>query len=146
MKHRFLSLALVLIIGITIPAMSLAQEPKLPQTADEAKELGSRVGEDALNTIKQAWEQDALPILFGMWTWSQGILWDGLLYPLGKVLWDRALGVFRGEVEKRSEIVEQEFEKKKEELKEDLEREAAKVKENIWERIQRIWNRESQEN
>lgn len=107
-------IGLFIAVGLVMPALGLAQErfgAAMPQTIGEAKEFATAILLKLPDAVKRIWSEEALPILQNMWEWAK---------PKIEPWWNKFLGIFNKEVEKRKPDIEKEFQKEKEEMQKDL--------------------------
>ena len=133
-------LIILVIIGILLPSFSLAQAPPeltLPETLEEAGEIGEKVGKEVQTKLpgilEKTWKEEILPVWQRMWERAKK-WWDSSIFPWLQNIWQKILGFFGKEVEKRKPIIKEEFQKEKEELKEEV----PKVTKSLWERFLEI--------
>ena len=137
MKKILLS---ILLISLVIPGLSQAAL-EVPDTIEEAKELGEEILDQSKEKIPEAmeesWKNEVLPIwkkMAGIWSkW-----WDDTIQPwLIKIL-DKIKALLGQEVKKRIPQVEEDFKKEKEELFQDIEKELPQAK-SLWERFKELF-------
>lgn len=100
---------------------------KPPETFEEAKEVGERaiiIGIKELPGIMvTTFKEKVLPVWKDMYDWFDVNIWS----QIKPLLWQ--------EVERRKEVVKEEFEEEKQEMKEDIPR----VGRSLWERFKELW-------
>ncbi len=107
------------VISLVLPGFVLAQIPQhtsqMPQTAEEAKNLGLKILEKLPGEIEKIWREEAWPIIKG--TTIKVVDW---LRRIIEPWWKRFLGFLGKEVEKRRPELEKEFKKETKEMQKDL--------------------------
>ena len=100
---------------------------KAPETFEEAKEVGERaiiIGIKELPGIMvTTFKEKVLPVWKDMYDWFDINIWS----QVKPLIWQ--------EVERRKEVVKEEFEEEKQEMKEDIPR----VGRSLWERFKELW-------
>ncbi len=125
---------LLLILGLVFPSFGFAQGAQVPETLGEAKSFGMRILAGLPETIKDVWQNEALPFLQKTWEWVQNF-WNTYIWSKIEPWWQKFLGLIGKEVEKRKPGLEEEFQKEKEEMKEEMKEELPKVGKPLWERF-----------
>ena len=127
MKHIAFLLVIACAASFLFTPLASAQAP---QNIEEAQEFAKEVGKGLPGAVKQVWEEQALPVLLG--------LWNGIAMPLWDWIWQKVKAPFQKELEKRKGIVQEEFEKEKQELR-DIGKEEAS---GLWERFLNLFSQE----
>lgn len=140
MTNKFYkSLITILLISLFLPNLILAQPPaQMPETLDEAKELGEKALEvskkELPGNLERIWKEEVLPLWQKMYNWVNTKIWDRYIWPWLQNIWQKIKDIFSKEVEERKPIIEEEFQKEKQELKE----EAPEVGKSLWERFKEL--------
>jgi len=95
--------------------LAFAQVQTAPQTMDEAKSFGLDVLSRLPEAAKDVWQNQALPIWMGMWSWFKGY-WTSTLGSIVEVWWDKFLSLLG----KDTTDIKGEFEKEKKEMQKDV--------------------------
>ncbi len=118
-----------IISGLVLPSFSLAQGNgiKVPETFEEAKELGERaleIGKEKIpGTMETVWNEKVLPLWTKMYEWARTNIWLKI-QPL-----------IEREIEKRIPLMKEKFEKEKQEMKEEL----PVITKSLWQRFIELW-------
>lgn len=105
----------LIIFGLVLPSLCLAQGTEQPKTMEEAKGLGIEILTALPGAVKKVWREEALPFLLKMWNWAKNI-WDTYLGYKVENLWQKFLNLLG----KESPDIKKEFQKEKEEMQKDL--------------------------
>jgi phage-related protein len=81
---------ILLIIGLILPSFSFAQ--KLPETWEDFKGIGKRIGDNILGALKGAWEK-AVEIWKKMIDWIENI-WKSYIFPFFESIWRKIWNFF----------------------------------------------------
>lgn len=131
-------MALILCLGFGIPLFLFAQGPELPETLDEAKEVGGEIVQttekELPGTVERIWQEEVMPVWSNMYNWAKDKIWDSRLLPWFKKTGETIKGIFLGEVERRKPQVEEDFQQEKQELKQ----EAPVVGKSLWEKFREL--------
>jgi hypothetical protein len=136
MKIIKISVISLLFLSLMVPVFhSVKADVELPETVDEAKEMGNRTVEAIENElpslIKSTWQNEVWPIWKSAYQWFLDHVWNNWLGSKVSNLWESAKRIFTNEVEERTPNVEQEFKTEKEEIK----TETPTVLKSLWEKI-----------
>ena len=129
MKKTATILIILIMFSLTSSGFAFAQldTVKPPETFEEAKEVGVRaiiIGIKELpGTMVRTFKEEVLPVWKDMYDWFDINIWS----QIKPILWQ--------EVERRKEVVKEEFEEEKQEMKEDIPR----VGKSLWERFKELW-------
>ena len=125
--------AISIIFGVLLPGFSFAQignqAPQMPETLEEAKEVGETILGQLPEAMKRVWQEEALPLWQKMGNWLQLRI---------EPYWQKFLGLLGKEVEKRKPAIKEEFQKEKQEMKESAKEELPGVGKSLWERFQEL--------
>jgi len=141
----------ILLISFLLPYSAFAQPPiEPPETIEEGKEAvekGAReIFEKVPNTIKDTWQNEAIPIWQRMWggtkeIWQKYVkqtisdFWYVNLKPKIRSFLDKTKSFLGIKIKERQEIFEEELEKEKKELAEDL----PKDTEGFWQKFKSLF-------
>ena len=106
----------LLILGLVLPSLCLAQGLEQPKTMEEAESLGMKILTALPDAVKKVWQTEALPFLLKMWGWAKNI-WDTYLGYKVENLWQKFLNLLGKET---SPNLKEEFQKEKKEMEKDL--------------------------
>lgn len=116
-------ISFLLIFCLLEPGLSLAQE--MPQTIEEAENVGKNILEQLPGAIKEVWHNQALPTFAKMWVWVKNV-WENGLGAKVKILFGKIWSL-TGEEPPDVEKIGEEFQKEKQEMRQDL-----------WERFKKL--------
>jgi predicted histidine transporter YuiF (NhaC family) len=112
---------------------------KIPETIEEAKEVGEKVAKETKEKLpgifERIWKEEILPIFKKIGNWLKNI-WNSYIFPKIKAIFQKILSFFGKEIKKRKPQIKEEFEKEKE--KEEMKKEIKKTKESLWQRFREI--------
>lgn len=118
------------ITGLLLPSFSFAQASNLPETPEEAVQLGEKTleaGEKEIPVIiKSIWKEQILPIWMKMFNWFKANIWPKIYSWFQKVIGP--------EIDKRKPLIGEEIEKETEEVKEEL----PVIGKSLWEKFKEI--------
>lgn len=107
--------ALILITGILVSFLPMGAQAEIPQTPEESKVLFLKILEQLPGTVKDVWQNQALPLWWNMWTWTKSF-WESTLGSKVESLWKKLWGLTGQE----TPDVRGEFEKETQEMQKDL--------------------------
>lgn len=141
MPKKFLNggVILALFLGFLIPLVSFSQNSvEVPQTLDEAKEVGGQIIEttekELPGTIERIWKEEVLPVWGKIFDWTRKEIWDSRMLPWFKGIGQKVKEIFLGEVDRRKPQVQEDFQQEKQELKQ----EAPVVTKSLWEKFMEL--------
>lgn len=116
--------------GLLLPSFSFSQTSILPETPEEAVQLGEKVLEEGEKEVpgmlKTIWRDQVLPVWQKMFDWFKAKIWPKFYSWYQKEI--------APELEKRKPLLEEEFEKETEEVKQEL----PAVGKSLWEKFKEI--------
>ena len=126
------------IVSLILPSFGFIQAQNqtitAPETMEEAKEMGERVGEEIKEKmpgiLERLWQERVLPVWQKMADFWEFNIWPKIVSWFKTEIEPRV----KEEFEKRKPILEEEFQKEKQELKEEL----PKVSKSLWERFKEL--------
>lgn len=129
---------IVLIVAVLVPSFAFAQGnstnlPAVPETIGDAMSFLLQVIKATPGAIIDVFGE-AIKIFAQIikWAWAQ---WDKYVWPQIERLWQKLLGLFGKEVEKRKPIIQQELEKEKQELRQEIQQQTERAGQSLWERF-----------